>query len=730
LFAAEGVLFVIFLLIFHNAFAQWEWQNPRPQGYGLSSLAFNDHRHGIAIGAHGSIILTSDGGETWNLQPRLPDRPMVEVVAFDSTSFVAVSDVASFKSIDNGKTWSIMSYIPGFYPYGRIKVLNDHVGLAYRLYYEGHTLLKTTDGGLTWQPKLSTGYFAVSDIAFSDSVNGFVMTYDSVYRTTDGAESLFAVHDLLQEFKPFSIAYSGKTGYFLSAGLYSPNGNIDYCKLLKSVDNGNTWSMVADTTVPLSRLYFIDSLRGFGVYFNESSSYMYYTKNGGVNWTLLYHSFDPEPVLNIVDSTSVFLIRGAKIFKWNDGEMSWELTTPGVDNYFNAIQFVNDSVGYAESNNYSILKTIDGGETWVPKFISYNKISGIMSFADANNGIVVSYDTIFISHDGAETWKAARIPLNVFEVRKKVVYIDAASVYMLVMCMDAGYTKTWYKVLLSTDTLHTWTEVLLPEGEYYDMMFVNSSTGFLTGGYNTNAPGDGFILRTTDGGKTWSEMEINNETLGVFTKIQMFDSNTGVVEYSNPSVQTKLLPITNGIVLSQPLWTHADDIYSAFNPFPFHFFSHESGFVLYDEKLYRLQSDSVWGLSWSLFDEFPSFYDICFLSPTKGFLFSNNMLIHLSPNASPLSISEDWSSNSPALIKVYPVPASDRLVFRFTGQGEISADLVIVNTQGQRVISVPNANLLSNTDYPINVSDLPAGIYFYRFNTMSGVTSGKLLLSN
>lgn len=46
--AMKGIFFVIFLLSSLIVNAQWEWQNPRPQGYSLSSLAFGDHDNGVA----------------------------------------------------------------------------------------------------------------------------------------------------------------------------------------------------------------------------------------------------------------------------------------------------------------------------------------------------------------------------------------------------------------------------------------------------------------------------------------------------------------------------------------------------------------------------------------------------------------------------------------------------------------------------------------------------------
>ena len=48
--------------------AQWFWQNPLPQGNNLLDVFFIDENTGWAVGVKGSIIHTTDGGESWKTQ--------------------------------------------------------------------------------------------------------------------------------------------------------------------------------------------------------------------------------------------------------------------------------------------------------------------------------------------------------------------------------------------------------------------------------------------------------------------------------------------------------------------------------------------------------------------------------------------------------------------------------------------------------------------------------------
>lgn len=724
--------FIVAILTFQISNAQWEWQNPKPQGYHLSSIAFCDNDNGIAVGKYGTLLKTTDGGETWNLLPRLGEESINYVLSPDSSTFTALTSNRAFLSTNLGETWSLGGYSPGLYSGGRIALLTNKVALAYHFYnfQEGSSLFKSTDGALTWQSVFDHEQYFVRDVAFSDTFNGFVVTHDSIYRTHDGLDTWMPVTGLLEQLKPFSMAYAGRGIYYLSAGIYTDNDQITYCKLLKSNDYGDNWTTVADTTVPLSSLYFVDSLQAFGVYSTESSSWVYYTNNGGIAWSLLNHFYELEARIKIVDSNTVFLIAGEKIFKWRVEHAEWELVTKGMDNRFQTMTFLDDSIGYAVSTNSIVLKTTDAGATWTPKPVdTYMYLKSKYSFADANNGIVSSFDTLHVTHDGAETWTNFHEPLTSYlEIIKKIDYVDPATVYLLVFCYEEGYSSYWYKLLCSTDTLHTWKEIELPDGEYYDMQFISPTHGFLTGTSQPYYYGDGFVLKTIDSGQTWFELDREGETGGTFTTIQMFNDNSGVVEYAD-FIQTKLLPVENGIVRAQPLWVHDDDTYASGNPYSFQFFSHQTGFVLYQDVLYRLQTDSLWGPSWSVVDKFPEFAKLCFSSPTNGFLYQGNMLIHLSPDANPMGIEPVLSSDQPSWIGVAPVPATDRLVFTYTGKVEMAADLTLVNLQGQSVIHSPNVVFAPGIGFSLDVSHVPAGIYLYRFAHENGIITGKVIIS-
>ena len=63
-----AVILFFNLLISNFSFGQWEWNHPYPQGHSLYDIYFVDADNAWACGKYGTIIFTSDGGQTWEPQ--------------------------------------------------------------------------------------------------------------------------------------------------------------------------------------------------------------------------------------------------------------------------------------------------------------------------------------------------------------------------------------------------------------------------------------------------------------------------------------------------------------------------------------------------------------------------------------------------------------------------------------------------------------------------------------
>ena len=59
------ITWCLLLLTPLSLWAQWTWKNPKIQGNPLCSVDFTDVNTGFAVGEFGTILKTTNGGQTW-----------------------------------------------------------------------------------------------------------------------------------------------------------------------------------------------------------------------------------------------------------------------------------------------------------------------------------------------------------------------------------------------------------------------------------------------------------------------------------------------------------------------------------------------------------------------------------------------------------------------------------------------------------------------------------------
>lgn len=129
----------------------------------LNGVSFADAQHGWAVGQWGAILVTSDGGDSWQIQ-RLAseeDRPLFAVHFFNSRQGVAVGLWSLVLTTDDGgKTWTqqTLEAMPGSSraDLNLMGLFADAKGAVYATAERGQ-VLRSDDFGKTWR-YLDTGY--------------------------------------------------------------------------------------------------------------------------------------------------------------------------------------------------------------------------------------------------------------------------------------------------------------------------------------------------------------------------------------------------------------------------------------------------------------------------------------------------------------------------------------------------------------------------------------------
>lgn len=187
-----------------NGGNNWGWvQQPSGTNEALLDVCFTDINHGICVGSNGVILRTADGGNNWSTQNSQPGPTLNSVWFIDNNNGIAVGEDAGsptfsptiIKTTDGGITW--MEQNPGLFFFSAdlndVCFVNSNVGYAvgteleYPTFRSKGLILKTVDGGASWSINLQdTAVYFFSSVSFADEFNGLVVgTHGEILITTD-----------------------------------------------------------------------------------------------------------------------------------------------------------------------------------------------------------------------------------------------------------------------------------------------------------------------------------------------------------------------------------------------------------------------------------------------------------------------------------------------------------------------------------------------------------------
>jgi photosystem II stability/assembly factor-like uncharacterized protein len=175
----------------------------------------------------------------------------------------------------------------------------------------------------------------------------------------------------------------------------------------------------------------------------------------------------------------------------------WSAQTSGVMTDLNSVSFPEGTqVGYAVGNEGIILKTTDGGGTWVPQTSGTGSALYAVSFENNSTGFAVGKSgTAIRTTDGGATWDAMSVGATTSLFAAQLVGTGGTG-FTVTYDMTGG--SVLYK---TTDAGASWQTDSLPgSGEQANCLsFASESIGFVAGLR-------GYALRTLDGGTNFSYM--------------------------------------------------------------------------------------------------------------------------------------------------------------------------------------------------------------------------------
>lgn len=237
--------------------------------------------------------------------------------------------------------------------------------------------------------------------------------------------------------------------------------------VIRTIDGGISWTSVGGGYLDENIIWNIDAVNeniAFVTLTPSSTTYLYRTTNGGVDWQIVYlqnggfindiHMIDQlngiaygdpvggkwtvirttdggatwnrimtEPTPNgseigiyynslcVTDSLHIWFLGEQRVYKSSDGGLTW--TSSATPNYFTSIWFNNDSIGMSSSNSNAGL-SIDSGITWtqvsIPGPGNYYSLAG----SGTRDFWYVSHGYIYHTKDYGTSWTEELVTFDQF----------------------------------------------------------------------------------------------------------------------------------------------------------------------------------------------------------------------------------------------------------------------------------------------------------------------------
>ena len=267
----------VVLIFVQFANAQWSLGGV-PRSRTCNAVCILDQRTAAIAGGNEvqdsieSVFITTDRDSSWNINLDIT-RPWLRGIGFPNIGEgVAVGENGRVvRSTDQGNTW-IASNLPA--PAANRNFNGVFFASVNTVYAVGgnasadsiQTIIKSTDGGVTWVVQLDTLSPWLHAVYFTDANHGYAVGDGGVVLKTADGGVVWTALSLTGNFatRNYNALYFFNDSTGLIVGGYPANDSIQ--TILSTSDGGNTWNIIMDQLGPmLNGISFADSSEAFVV---------------------------------------------------------------------------------------------------------------------------------------------------------------------------------------------------------------------------------------------------------------------------------------------------------------------------------------------------------------------------------------------------------------------------------------------------------------------------------
>ena len=380
---------------------------------------------------------------------------------------------------------------------------------------EGGVLIRTTDGGKTWQLIETGTENNLHDLFIGETTGWLVGDWGTLLKTTDGGQTFTKIDGKVFDRKSLKGVHfvNENLGWIITYNTPTSTNNENAGYIYQTTDGGETWQAQFETESALFNLHFTDEQTGWVVGDQRS---VFATSDGGNRWEFITHGTNErhkssygqpeylgkEPLhtftlydIDFTDTQNGWIVGdlGVILHTSSGGKGKWKHQRGGprfhnsADAVLLGIDFVSKQLGWAVGENGTILHTRNGGVTWESQSSPSHLLVGVCATSSKEGYVVGDRGAILRTEDGGFVWDAQ--DSRTTECFGATHFVSAQVGWAVaeagVVLHTANGGSVWHR-----QTSGTAQDLL-------SLFFVDEENGWCVGS-------GGEIIRTNDGGKTWN----------------------------------------------------------------------------------------------------------------------------------------------------------------------------------------------------------------------------------
>src|SRR4051812_519618 len=510
----------------------------------------------VIQGGDGCVLRrTDDGGKSFRRMYVLAEQncpnPVAAAYFVDpSVGYVLLRDGSVLRTTDAGQTFAKQTAVPGTAAStgggnaapAEIVFTSADRGLVFVTADNQSRLYETTDQGVSWKP-LDLPSARVSRVTMLDATNGYAVGPDTLLRPTDGGKT-WARRPAGADQQLTSIRCAT-----VDTCLLTVTGGA---RLLRTTDAGAGATAITAATQAITAAAFASPSR---VVAGGAGGATVVSDDGGVNYTAVSSDIGGSytALRRGADAKTAYALGLAgQLARSSDGGASWKALAVPTSAQLGDVSFSGADVGYALDVRGGLFRTANAGQSWqtldpgttataqsvaalagdtvlvagprgVRRQVGGGRFDVVndrdvararISDLDTATGGVVAFGSqaVALSTDRGGAWRKVTLPNPTRKKRNplRVSDVDFLSARTGYLLDETG--RLWF----TTTGGRRWSEIAaIGTQDVQSIAFGSARDGWMTVGGFVADQRSAFVLRTSDGGRTWRPQRLSVGTPAV-----------------------------------------------------------------------------------------------------------------------------------------------------------------------------------------------------------------------